>query len=77
MPWEAQNIPAILQAWYPGGEAGTAVAEVLFGKYNPSGCLPVTFYASTVDLPDFDDYRMANRTYRYSKESLSSPSDTD
>ena len=65
MPWEAANLAAIVQAWYPGGEGGTAVADVLFGKYNPSGRLPVTFYESTGQLPDFADYRMENRTYRY------------
>jgi beta-glucosidase len=64
MPWEAQNLPAILQAWYPG-QAGGAVADVLFGKYNPAGRLPVTFYKSTSDLPPFEDYAMKNRTYRY------------
>ena len=65
MPWEAANIPAILQAWYPGVQAGAAVADVLFGNYNPAGRLPVTFYEKTADLPAFTDYRMANRTYRY------------
>ncbi len=65
MPWEAENLPAILQAFYPGEEGGTAVGEVLFGDVNPSGHLPVTFYASTSELPDFTDYSMANRTYRY------------
>ncbi len=65
MPWEAENIPAILQAWYPGENGGTAVADVLFGDYNPAGRLPVTFYQSTADLPAFDDYSMAHRTYRY------------
>jgi beta-glucosidase len=64
MPWAAENLPAILQAWYPG-QAGGAVADVLFGVCNPSGRLPVTFYRSTADLPAFDDYAMANRTYRY------------
>jgi beta-glucosidase len=65
MPWEAANLPAILQAWYPGQAGGTAVAQVLFGDYNPSGRLPVTFYRSTGDLPAFDDYAMARRTYRF------------
>jgi beta-glucosidase len=65
MPWEVKNLPAIIQAWYPGEQGGRAVAEVLFGDINPSGHLPLTFYASTADLPDFRDYSMANRTYRY------------
>jgi beta-glucosidase len=65
LPWEAKNLPAILQAWYPGEEGGRAVAEVLFGDVNPSGHLPVTFYRSTADLPGFTDYSMSNRTYRY------------
>ena len=63
--WEAANIPAIINAWYGGQAAGTAVADVLFGDYNPAGRLPVTFYKSANDLPDFDDYNMDNRTYRY------------
>lgn len=65
MVWAAENLPAVLQAWYPGGEGGQAVAEALFGDVNPAGRLPVTFYRSTVDLPAFDDYCMSNRTYRY------------
>lgn len=65
LSWEATNLPAILQAWYPGESGGQAVAEVLFGKINPSGHLPVTFYRSTTDLPPFTDYSMSNRTYRY------------
>jgi beta-glucosidase len=65
IPWENENIPAILNAWYGGGEAGTAIADVIFGNYNPSGRLPVTFYASDSDLPAFTDYNMANRTYKY------------
>ncbi len=65
MPWEAENLPAIVQAWYPGQEGGTAVADVLFGNVNPAGRLPVTFYRSTADLPDYTNYDMANRTYRY------------
>jgi beta-glucosidase len=65
MPWEATNLPAILQAWYPGEQGGRAVADVLFGDVNPAGRLPVTFYRSTADLPAFDNYSMSNRTYRY------------
>ena len=65
MPWEAKKLPAILQAWYPGQAGGQAVGEVLFGDVNPAGRLPVTFYRSTSDLPAFDNYSMANRTYRY------------
>ena len=65
LPWEAANLPALLQAWYPGEEGGRAVGEVLFGAVNPSGHLPITFYAATTDLPSFTDYSMTNRTYRY------------
>ncbi len=63
--WEDRNIPAILEAWYPGEAAGTAIADVLFGDYNPAGRLPVTFYHSVNDLPPFEDYAMSGRTYRY------------
>jgi beta-glucosidase len=66
-PWESQNLPAIVNAWYGGQAAGTAIADVLFGDYNPAGRLPVTFYASDNDLPSFTDYSMNNRTYRYFK----------
>lgn len=65
MPWAAKKLPAILQAWYPGEQGGTAVAAVLFGDVNPAGRLPVTFYQATADLPAFEDYSMSNRTYRY------------
>lgn len=67
MPWEDQNIPAIINAWYGGQSAGTAIADVLFGDYNPAGRLPVTFYKSDNDLPGFSDYSMKGRTYRYFK----------
>ncbi|GHT05895.1 beta-glucosidase [Bacteroidia bacterium] len=67
LEWESQNIPAIVNAWYGGQAAGQAIADVLFGDYNPAGRLPVTFYKSVNDLPDFEDYSMANRTYRYFK----------
>lgn len=65
--WESQNIPAILNAWYGGQFAGQAIADVLFGDYNPSGKLPVTFYREDSDLPPFGSFAMANRTYRYFK----------
>jgi beta-glucosidase len=63
--WAADNVPAILEAWYPGQAAGTAIADVLFGDYNPAGRLPVTFYRSVDQLPPFSDYDMDGRTYRY------------
>jgi len=63
--WAEDNVPAILEAWYPGQAAGTALADVLFGDYNPGGRLPVTFYRSVDDLPPFEDYDMAGRTYRF------------
>jgi beta-glucosidase len=65
--WANDNVPAMLAAWYPGGEGGTAIADVLFGNYNPGGRLPVTFYKSVDQLPPFDDYNMQGRTYRYFK----------
>ncbi|MDR1500487.1 MAG: glycoside hydrolase family 3 C-terminal domain-containing protein [Tannerellaceae bacterium] len=65
LEWESENIPAILNAWYGGQAGGEAVADVLFGDYNPAGRLPVTFYRSAGDLPDYEDYSMAGRTYRY------------
>ena len=67
IPWEAENIPAILNIWYGGQSAGTAAADVIFGDYNPAGRLPVTFYKSDSDLPSFVDYKMDNKTYRYFK----------
>jgi len=63
--WAAEHVPAIVEAWYPGQAAGPALAQVLFGDYNPAGRLPVTFYQSVDQLPPFTDYDMAGRTYRY------------
>ena len=63
--WENEHLPAILNIWYPGQAGGDAVADVLFGDYNPSGRLPVTYYKSIKDLPPFEDYHMKGRTYRY------------
>lgn len=63
--WAAKKSDAILEAWYGGQAAGTAIADILSGAYNPSGRLPVTFYTGVKDLPAFEDYSMANRTYRY------------
>ena len=67
IPWENENIPAIVNAWYGGQAAGSAIADVLFGDYNPAGRLPVTFYKNDSDLPGFSDYSMDGRTYRYFK----------
>jgi len=66
--WEEENVDAILNAWYGGEAAGTAVADILFGDYNPAGRLPITFYKSAAQLPDFEDYTMKGRTYRYMTE---------
>jgi beta-glucosidase len=63
--WADAHVPAIVEAWYAGQSAGTAVADVVFGNVSPGGRLPVTFYRSVNDLPPFDDYSMKNRTYRY------------
>ena len=63
--WMDENIPAILNAWYPGEQGGNAVAEALFGDYNPGGRLPLTYYNSLDELPAFDDYSVKNRTYQY------------
>ncbi len=65
IPWENDHVGGIVEAWYPGEEGGRAVADVLFGDYNPAGRLPVTFYRSVDDLPPFDSYAMEGRTYRY------------
>nr|WP_245653805.1 glycoside hydrolase family 3 C-terminal domain-containing protein [Novosphingobium rosa] len=65
LSWAKDKAAALVEAWYPGQSGGTAVAEVLSGKVNPSGRLPLTFYRGLEDLPPFDDYRMAGRTYRY------------
>ncbi|MFV1976274.1 MAG: glycoside hydrolase family 3 C-terminal domain-containing protein, partial [Candidatus Scalindua sp.] len=63
--WEDEKLSAIVQAFYPGEATGTAMAALLFGEYSPSGKLPVTFYKSVKDLPDFSDYNMTNRTYKF------------
>ena len=65
--WEEENLPAIVNAWYGGQAGAVALADVLFGDYNPGGRLPVTFYGSDSDLPPFTDYAMDGRTYRYFK----------
>ena len=65
LTWEQDSLPAIVNAWYPGEKGGAAVAEVLFGQYNPAGRLPMTYYRSLDDLPPFDDYDITKRTYKY------------
>jgi beta-glucosidase len=71
--WENENIDGIMEAWYGGEAAGQAVANVLFGDYNPSGRLPVTFYKSINDIPAFDDYAMKGKTYRYCEKPVLYP----
>lgn len=66
--WADKHVPAILMAWYPGQRGGNAVADVLFGDVSPGGRLPVTFYREDAKLPDFEDYSMQGRTYRYYDE---------
>lgn len=65
--WAQEHIPAIIQGWYPGAQGGKAIVEAIFGEYSPEGKLPITFYRSTQELPDFTDYSMKDRTYRYMK----------
>lgn len=68
LTWEDEHLDAILQGWYPGAQGGKAIAEILFGDANPEGKLPVTFYRTTEELPDFEDYSMKGRTYRYMQQ---------
>jgi len=63
--WADEHVPAIVQGWYPGAQGGKAIADILFGEKNPEGKLPITFYRSTDELPEFTDYSMKGRTYRY------------
>ena len=63
--WADENIPAIIQGWYPGAQGGRAIAEMIFGECSPEGKLPITFYKTSEELPEFTDYSMKNRTYRY------------
>jgi beta-glucosidase len=65
--WAQEHVPAIVEAWYPGQAGGSAIADVLFGDYNPGGRLPITFYRSVDDLPPFEDYHTDGRTYRFFK----------
>ncbi len=66
--WSQQHANAVLEAWYPGEEGGTAIAETLAGDNNPAGRLPLTFYSSLSQVPPFEEYSMKGRTYRYMSE---------
>lgn len=66
--WADEHVPAIIQGWYPGAQGGMAIAQMIFGDFSPEGKLPITFYKSTEELPEFTDYSMKNRTYRYMKQ---------
>ena len=65
LTWEQEHLDAVVQGWYPGAQGGKAIAMMLFGETNPQGKLPITFYKTTEELPDFEDYSMKGRTYRY------------
>ena len=71
--WENENMDAIVEAWYDGEQAGNAIASVLFGKYNPAGRLPLTFYKSIDDIPPFSDYSMKGKTYRFCEKPVLYP----
>lgn len=71
--WEEKNLDAIIEAWYGGEAAGQAIADVLFGTYNPAGRLPISFYKSIHDIPSFDDYSMEGKTYRYCEKPVLYP----
>lgn len=73
LSWAQENVNSILYAWYPGPRGGKALVQNLFGEYSPNGKLPLTFYTGTENLPDFCDYSMDNRTYRYSKDNILYP----
>lgn len=73
MSYAAEKFDAILTMWYPGSRGGSAAADILFGKYSPSGKLPITFYESLEELPDFEDYSMKGRTYRYMEHKAQYP----
>lgn len=68
IPWAQEHVSAILTGWYPGAQGGNGIADILFGKKNPEGRLPVTFYKTTEELPAFTDYSMKGRTYRYMEQ---------
>ena len=71
--YPTEHFNAIMQLWYPGARGGRSVAEVLFGEVSPSGKLPVTFYETAETLPEFTDYNMKGRTYRYMEEAAQYP----
>lgn len=73
LSWAEEHVDAIIDSWYPGARGGKAVAEAIFGEYSPNGKLPVTFYQGTENLPEFTDYSMAHRTYRYTNENVLYP----
>lgn len=73
LSWAEEHVDAVIDSWYPGARGGKAVAEAIFGEFSPSGKLPVTFYQGTENLPEFTDYSMAERTYRYTDKNVLYP----